>query len=110
MVFTPFNRYEADVSWFKFASSEYRFENRYNLNPKDYNTTEEEIDWYLGAIVYSIVISSLILFIFVWENRGLHKWLKSINRDMFFPSILPNVESFLTEYQRREEEYYASKK
>ncbi len=157
LVFTPFNRYEANVNWYMTASSEYRFENRYNLNPKDYNTTEKEIDWYLdainkaqsentkfilqlkkrisviisivviflsfvlekvfnsdpywylGAIVSSIVFTTLILSFFIWGNGGFHKWLKSINRDMFFPPIMPNVECFLSEYQRRKEEYYAEK-
>lgn len=48
--FEPFNRYEANVSWYRVAASDYRYENRSKLNPVDYNTTEREIEWYLESI------------------------------------------------------------
>jgi hypothetical protein len=48
--FIPFDRYEANVSDFKLAAIDYKYENRYNMNPADYGVTEEEIEWYLDAI------------------------------------------------------------
>lgn len=48
--FLPFDRYEANVSNFKLATIDYKYDNRFNMNPADYNVTEEEIEWYLNAI------------------------------------------------------------
>lgn len=155
--FLPFDRYEANVSNFKLATIDYKYDNRFNMNPADYNVTEEEIEWYLnaiekaqkqnaqyvkqkkvyisiivsvviiilsfllekmfnsdpywylGAIVASLVFIPIALVFFIWGNHHFDHWIKYIYRDMFFPPIQPNVERFLSIYQKKEAEYYESK-
>lgn len=48
--FKPFDRYNANIGWYRSASSDYKCENRANMIPNDYNTSEEEIEWYLNAL------------------------------------------------------------
>ena len=48
--FRPFDRYNANIGLYRSASSDYKCENRANMNPNDYNTSEEEIEWYLNAL------------------------------------------------------------
>lgn len=50
-VFIPFNRYHANISHYnRSVTYDYKPENNYNMIPSDYNTTEEEISWYLNAL------------------------------------------------------------
>ena len=48
--YIPFDRYEANVSNYKLATIDYKYDNRFNMNPTDYNVTEEEVEWYLKSI------------------------------------------------------------
>lgn len=48
--YIPFDRYEANVSNYRLAAIDYKYDNRFNMNPADYNVTEEEIEWYLKTI------------------------------------------------------------
>ena len=42
--YIPFDRYEANVSNYKLATIDYKYDNRFNMNPTDYNVTEEEVE------------------------------------------------------------------
>lgn len=144
--YIPFDRYESSLFWLKNAATEYKYGNRYNLNPEDFNTTEKEIEWYLdaienarkknsqyikdvkrklsivcavvitifsfflekvlssdplwyvGAVVASVLFSVIAIFA-VWNLNSLDSWLRYIYRNMCFPPIQPNIESFLSAYQ-----------
>ena len=48
--YIPFDRYEANVSNYTLATIDYKYDNRFNMNPTDYNVTEEEVEWYLKSI------------------------------------------------------------
>lgn len=141
--YVPFDRYNWDLKSL-FLEQKIQLE----LNPMDYSTTKEEVDWYVNALLDAqrrydsfhakwrqrIIFGPLIVFIIVAITVGVvigwfhiimpystyiicsmvgfyivvlwgwiaykyklaEKFLAYHFREMFYPSVLPNVERFLS--------------
>lgn len=141
--YVPFDRYNWDLKSL-FLEQKIQLE----LNPMDYSTTKEEVDWYVNALLDAqrrydsfhakwrqrIIFGPLIVFIIVAITVGVvigwfhiimpystyiiclmvafyivvlwgwiaykyklaDKFLANHFREMFYPSVLPNVERFLS--------------
>lgn len=141
--YIPFDRYNWDL---KSLFLEYKIQSV--LNPEDYATTREEVDWYINAITDAqnrynsyhskwdrrIIFGPIIVYILVaiivgviigwfhiimsfstyliclmvgfyitllwgWiasKSKFADKFLARHFREMFYPSVLPNVERFLS--------------
>ncbi len=138
--FVPFNRYRDNLR------IHYIDTDRNKIDPLDYNTSVEEIEWYVNSLLtaqkendkyiqkvkkrlsylcvfffiafcfytekifntdplwyigagFACIIFTPIILLIIWQSSKLDKWLRYIYRDMFFPPICPNIESFLFEYK-----------